>query len=101
MLNGNVHPDFWDVARVFAGLLPQLMAAEVPASLRRRVTDRTRFAPAVAVLDVYAKEPYTGPLTDLDNVILTPHIGSYAAEARDGMEVEAVHNLIDMLGEAS
>jgi len=56
---------------------------------------------AVAVLDVYAKEPYTGPLTDLDNVILTPHIGSYAAEARDGMEVEAVHNLIDMLGEAS
>jgi CubicO group peptidase (beta-lactamase class C family) len=23
MLNGNVHPDFWDVARVFAGLIPR------------------------------------------------------------------------------
>ena len=27
-------------------------------------------------------EPYKGKLCDLDNVILTPHIGSYAKEGK-------------------
>ncbi|MBN1693510.1 MAG: phosphoglycerate dehydrogenase [Dehalococcoidales bacterium] len=52
---------------------------------------------AGAALDVFAKEPYTGPLTKLDNVILTPHIGSYAKESRIEMEVEATRNLIEGL----
>ena len=33
---------------------------------------------AGAGLDVFNNEPYRGPLTELDNVVLTPHIGSYA-----------------------
>ncbi|OGN90443.1 MAG: hydroxyacid dehydrogenase [Chloroflexi bacterium RBG_13_48_17] len=49
---------------------------------------------AGAALDVFTQEPYTGPLTKLDNVILTPHIGSYAVESRIDMEVQASKNLI-------
>jgi D-3-phosphoglycerate dehydrogenase len=49
---------------------------------------------AGAALDVFAKEPYTGPLTKVDNVILTPHVGSYAIESRIEMEVQATKNLI-------
>lgn len=51
-----------------------------------------------AALDVFEKEPYEGPLSELDNVILTPHIGSYAKEARVEMEVQAVKNLLQGLG---
>ena len=47
-----------------------------------------------AALDVFNDEPYKGPLSDLDNVILTPHIGSYARESRIAMEIEAVQNLL-------
>jgi D-3-phosphoglycerate dehydrogenase len=49
---------------------------------------------AGAALDVFAQEPYTGPLTKVDNVILTPHVGSYAIESRIEMEVQATKNLI-------
>jgi D-3-phosphoglycerate dehydrogenase len=52
---------------------------------------------AGAALDVYANEPYEGPLGELDNIILTPHIGSYAKEGRIQMEKDAVHNLINGL----
>ncbi len=47
-----------------------------------------------AALDVFENEPYAGPLAQLDNVILTPHVGSYAIEARIDMEIQAVQNLI-------
>lgn len=47
-----------------------------------------------AALDVYNNEPYSGKLVNLDNIILTPHIGSYAKEARIRMEAKAVENLI-------
>lgn len=50
-----------------------------------------------AAVDVYTKEPYDGPLCDLDNVILTPHLGSYAKEGKLKMEVDACQNLIDAL----
>jgi D-3-phosphoglycerate dehydrogenase len=52
-----------------------------------------------ACLDVFADEPYCGPFCSLDNVILTPHIGSYAKEARIRMEEIAVENLLQGLGE--
>ena len=48
-----------------------------------------------AALDVFVEEPYNGILIGLDNILLTPHIGSYAKEAKLGMEMEAVTNLID------
>jgi len=47
-----------------------------------------------AALDVFKEEPYRGHLRELDNVILTPHIGSYAREVRVQMEKEAVRNLL-------
>ena len=50
-----------------------------------------------AALDVFSDEPYTGPLTKLENVVLTPHIGSYAREARIEMEIQAAENLIEEL----
>ena len=50
-----------------------------------------------AALDVFNNEPYEGPLRSLDNVILTPHIGSYAKEGRIKMEKDAVQNLINGL----
>jgi len=53
-----------------------------------------------AAVDVFEQEPYTGPLAKLDNVILTPHIGSYAVESRVDMEVQAVKNLIKGLKNA-
>lgn len=49
---------------------------------------------AGAALDVFEEEPYAGPIKELDNVIVTPHIGSYAKETRVKMEREAVENLI-------
>jgi D-3-phosphoglycerate dehydrogenase len=49
---------------------------------------------AGAALDVFSEEPYKGPLCECDNALLTPHIGSYAREARVEMEVEAVQNLL-------
>ena len=52
---------------------------------------------AGAAVDVYTKEPYDGPLCDLDNIILTPHLGSYAKEGKLKMEVDACRNLIEAL----
>jgi len=52
-----------------------------------------------AAVDVFENEPYSGPLKELNNVVLTPHIGSYAAEARIKMETNAVRNLLNVLGE--
>ena len=50
-----------------------------------------------AALDVFNQEPYSGPLTKLDNIVLTSHIGSYAKESRLNMEVQAVKNLLDVI----
>jgi D-3-phosphoglycerate dehydrogenase len=52
-----------------------------------------------ACLDVFEDEPYCGPLCSLENVILSPHIGSYAREARVLMERKAVENLLKGLHE--
>ncbi len=56
---------------------------------------------AGAWLDTFGREPYDGPLTGYDQVILTPHVGSYTAEGRLQMELDAVENLIRGLREAS
>lgn len=49
---------------------------------------------AGAALDVFTKEPYDGPLKDMDSVILTPHIGSHAKESRILMETDTIKNLL-------
>lgn len=48
-----------------------------------------------AAIDVFEKEPYSGELTTLENVVLTPHLGSYASEAKIQMEIDAVKNFLD------
>ncbi|TLV02386.1 phosphoglycerate dehydrogenase [Dyadobacter luticola] len=50
---------------------------------------------AGAAVDVFVEEPYAGPLTELDNIVLTPHLGSYAEEGKLLMEIEAVKNLLE------
>jgi len=52
---------------------------------------------AGACLDTFEREPYTGPLARLSQVILTPHVGSYAKEARVKMEREAAFNLLSAM----
>ena len=52
---------------------------------------------AGAALDVFLKEPYEGDFLKLNNVILTPHLGSYALEGKLKMEIDAVNNLINFL----
>ncbi len=50
---------------------------------------------AGAGLDVYENEPLLEPgLTDLDNAVLLPHIGSATVKARTKMAVMAAENLI-------
>ena len=50
-----------------------------------------------AAIDTFEREPYTGPLRQMEQVILTPHIGSYARAARVQMERQAIEHLIDEL----
>lgn len=47
-----------------------------------------------AGLDVYEHEPYTGPLTALDNVFLCAHQGSCSHEGRFAMEMGAAENAV-------
>ncbi|MFH0882969.1 MAG: phosphoglycerate dehydrogenase [bacterium] len=51
-----------------------------------------------AWFDAFWKEPYEGPLTKYDNVLLTPHVGTYTAQCRSSMELAAVQNLLRDLG---
>jgi len=50
-----------------------------------------------AALDVFETEPYDGPLTSLDNVVLTAHIGASARASRYLMELGAAENCIRVL----
>jgi len=50
-----------------------------------------------AWLDTFSSEPYSGPLANYANVILTPHVGTYTLECRLQMETEAVDNLVNAL----
>lgn len=50
-----------------------------------------------AAIDVFEREPYVGELSSLDNVILTPHLGSMSADCRVKMEVEATESVVQFL----
>tara|TARA_Y100001936_G_scaffold252558_1_gene312733 strand:- start:18889 stop:19839 length:951 start_codon:yes stop_codon:yes gene_type:complete len=49
---------------------------------------------SMAAIDAFEQEPYDGPLTKNDKIILTSHIGSLAIESRKRMELEAAKNLL-------
>jgi len=49
---------------------------------------------AGAALDCFEDEPYSGRLIELNNIVLSPHMGSNTAEGRVVMDREAVGNLI-------
>jgi D-3-phosphoglycerate dehydrogenase len=38
---------------------------------------------AGAALDVFSAEPYSGPILEVDNVVVTPHLGASTEEAQD------------------
>ena len=50
---------------------------------------------SAAGLDVFADEPYSGALTQLPQVLCTPHVSTMTRASRSGMEMRAVTNLID------
>ena len=50
-------------------------------------------------LDVFSEEPYFGNLISYNQVVTTPHIGSYAKEIRMKMELEAANNIINFFKE--
>ena len=52
---------------------------------------------AGAALDCFEQEPYFGPLSKLENVQMTAHMGTYARETRDLMEQEASRLLVKAL----
>lgn len=54
---------------------------------------------AGAALDCFETEPYTGPLLNHENVHVTAHMGSYARETRDQMEIDASAALVKGLKE--
>ena len=49
---------------------------------------------AGAWFDVFWTEPYSGKLTDYEQILLTPHIGTYTTQCRLHMEMTAVENLL-------
>ena len=69
-------------------------AALVDALRARRI--------AAAGLDVFEREPQLAPgLTDLDNVVVLPHVGSATDDARGAMVDLCCRNVIAVLGGAS
>ena len=54
---------------------------------------------AGAALDCFEQEPYFGPLSKLECVQMTAHMGTYARETRDQMEREASLLLVNALRE--
>ncbi len=51
-----------------------------------------------AALDAFLEEPLVdSPLKELDNIILTSHMGAYTEEAIENMGIIAAHNLIEVL----
>tara|TARA_B100000963_G_C22396585_1_gene566864 strand:- start:408 stop:761 length:354 start_codon:yes stop_codon:yes gene_type:complete len=47
-----------------------------------------------AAIDVFENEPYDGPLKEIDNCILTAHMGSMSIDCRTRMEIEATEETI-------
>jgi D-3-phosphoglycerate dehydrogenase len=48
---------------------------------------------AGAALDVYAKEPYSGPLTEVPEIVVTPHLAASTGEAQDRAGVDVAEQV--------
>jgi D-3-phosphoglycerate dehydrogenase len=64
--------------------------ARIVNAARGALVDEEALADAIrsgklagAALDVFSSEPYSGPLLDLDNVVVTPHLAASTDEAQD------------------
>lgn len=49
---------------------------------------------SMAAIDVFEQEPYQGPLSNLDNIVLTSHMGSMSEDCRTRMEIEATSEVV-------
>jgi len=68
---------------------------------RGEVVDETALVKALeqgtiagAAIDVFENEPYSGPLCDCENVVLTCHMGASTKQSRYMMEMEATQEVI-------
>ncbi len=52
---------------------------------------------AGAALDVFVDEPYSGPLLELDNVVVTPHLAASTGEAQDRAGVIVAEQVVAAL----
>jgi D-3-phosphoglycerate dehydrogenase / 2-oxoglutarate reductase len=52
---------------------------------------------AAAALDVFSSEPYTGPLVELENVVVTPHLAASTEEAQDRAGVIVAEQVVAAL----
>jgi D-3-phosphoglycerate dehydrogenase len=50
-----------------------------------------------AAIDVFEREPYEGPLADIERCILTSHMGSMTVDCRTRMEIEATEEAVRFL----
>ena len=64
--------------------------ARIVNAARGELVDEAALADALrsgklagAALDVFSSEPYSGPLLELDNVVVTPHLAASTDEAQD------------------
>jgi len=64
-----------------------IVEADLADALRRREIGG-------AAIDVFGCEPYQGELCELDNCLLTTHMGSMARDCRGRMELEATQEVI-------
>src|SRR6266513_352773 len=52
---------------------------------------------AGAALDVFSSEPYSGPLLELDSVVVTPHLAASTGEAQDRAGVIVAEQIVAAL----
>ncbi len=50
-------------------------------------------------LDVFEEEPYAGPLTELPEVLCTPHVASLTRASRIAMELRCVSNIVQFFSQ--
>jgi D-3-phosphoglycerate dehydrogenase / 2-oxoglutarate reductase len=55
---------------------------------------------AAAALDVFSAEPYSGPLLELENVVVTPHLAASTEEAQDRAGVIVAEQVVSALAGA-